>query len=164
MLLMYHLSVLRSDGASTADSLTEKQNEYPVLVIDSGSGFVESVRAALAKFAPNAPVTVTNPSFKPDGDFRVLVLSGSLAVDAPEWVRSFGGNRIVVQDEGKDIVWTDNAAQAAQSVQKLAEGEEIQKPDMGRSPWRVVIYVFAALFAMQLLFMLLALGISLVAR
>ena len=162
VLLMYHLRVLRSDGASTTDLLAEKQNVYPVLVIDSGSGFVESVRAALAKFAPNTPVTVTSPSVKPDGDFSVLVLSGSLAVDAPEWVRSFGGNRIVVQDAVKDIVWTDNAVQAAQSVQKLAEGEEIQKPDTGRSPWRIVIYVFAALFVMQLLFMLLALGISLI--
>jgi hypothetical protein len=68
----------------------------------------------------------------------------------------------VVQNESKDIVWTDDPAQAAQSVQKLAEGQNIQKQKVSRSPWVIVAYVFAALFALQLLFMLLALGISLV--
>ena len=163
ILLVYHLNILRLDGASVADALADHQHEYSVLVVDSGDGFVESIRAALAKFAPDTPVTVTSPPVKPEGEFSALVVSGSLAVDAPEWVRSFGGDRIVVQDEVKDIVWTDGAVQAAQSVQKLAEGEAIEKQKAGRSPWTVVIYVFAALFALQLLFILLALGISLVA-
>ena len=70
----------------------------------------------------------------------------------------------MVQNEAKDIVWTDDAVQAAQSVQKLAEGQEIQKQKTSRSPWTIVIYIFAALFAVQLLFMLFALGISLVVR
>jgi hypothetical protein len=164
VVLMYHLNVLRADGASTADSLADKQNEYSVLIVDSGNGFVESARAALMKFAPNAPVTVTSPLEQPDGSFRSLVLRGSLAVDAPDWIRSFRGSRIVIQDEAQDIVWVDDAVQAAQSVQMLAEGQEIQKQKTNRSPWTIAIYVFAALFAMQLLFMLLMLGISLVVR
>ncbi|HJS19688.1 MAG TPA: DUF5671 domain-containing protein [Anaerolineales bacterium] len=164
VVLGYHFNVLRADGASTADSLAERQNDYAVLVVDSGNGFVDSVKAALMRFAPHAPVTVTSPAAKPDGNFSALVLSGSLALDPPEWIRSFGGNRIVVQDEAKDLVWTDGAAQAAQSVQKLAEGEETQMQRKGRSPWMVVIYVFAALFALELLFLLLAFGISLIGR
>jgi len=164
VVLLYHLNVLRADGASTADSLAEKQNDYSVLVVDSGNGFVDSVKAALLKFAPNAPVVVTSPSEKPEGNFSAILLSGSLAVNAPEWIRSFNGNRIVVQNEAKDIVWTDDVVQAAQSVQQLAEGQEIQKQKTGRSPWTIAIYVFAALFMLQLLFMLLALGINLVIR
>jgi hypothetical protein len=164
VVLMYHLNVLRADGASTAGSLADKQNEYSVLVVDSGNGFVESARAALMKFAPNAPVTVTSPLEQPDGSFRSLVLRGSLAVDAPDWIRSFRGSRIVIQDEAQDIVWVDDAVQAAQSVQMLAEGQEIQKQKTSRSPWTIAIYVFAALFTVQLLFMLLMLGISLVVR
>lgn len=163
VVLMYHLSVLRTDGAFTAGSLADKQNEYSVLVIDTGDGFVESLRIALTKFAPNAPVTVASPSARPEGNFNALVLRGSLAVDAPEWIRSFGGDRIVVQDEARDIVWSDDAAQAAQAVQMLAEGEQIQRQKSGRSPWTVVVYVFAALFAIQLIFMLMAFGISLIA-
>ena len=70
----------------------------------------------------------------------------------------------MVQNETKDIVWADDAVQAAQSVQKLAEGQKIQKQKMSHSPWIIVAYIFAALFALQLLFVLLALGISLVVR
>jgi cytochrome b len=85
-------------------------------------------------------------------------------MNAPEWIRSFHGSRIVVQDDARDLVWTQSPAQAAQSLQQLAEGQEILKQKTGRSPWMIAVYVFAALFAVQLLFILLALGISLVAR
>jgi hypothetical protein len=160
--LLYHLRVLRADGASTADSLAERQKEFPLLVVDSGNGFVESIRAALAKHAPNTPVVVTTPSTKPDGTFSALVLSGSLAMDAPEWIRSFNGSRIVVRDDARDLIWTDDAVQAAQSIQKLAEGENIQRPKVGRSPWIILVYIFAALFGFILLMMLVSIGISLV--
>jgi hypothetical protein len=164
VVLMYHLNVLRADGASTADALVEKQTAYSVLVVDSGNGFVDSVKAALAKLGANVQVAVTNPEAEPEGNFNAILLNGDLAVNAPEWIRLFNGSRIVVQNEAKDIVWTDDAVQAAQSVQKLAEGQEIQKQKTSRSPWTIVVYIFAALFAVQLLFMLLALGISLVVR
>lgn len=169
VVLIYHLNVLRMDGASTADSLAEKQSTFSVLIVDSGDGFAESVKAALTKAGSRVQVTVTTPDIKPEGDFNSIVLSGSLAVDAPAWIKSFGGMtggavRIIVQNEAQNIVWSDDTAQAAQSVQQLAEGQEIRRQKMGRSPWKIVVYVFAALFGLQLLFMLLAFGISLVAR
>jgi hypothetical protein len=162
MVLIYHLNVLRADGAFTADSLAERQKEYPILIVDSGNGFVESVRPALAKSAPNAPVMVTDPATKPDVNFSAIVLSASLAVNAPEWIRSFNGSRIVVRDEAKNLVWTDDAVQAAQSIQKLAEGQEVQRQKIARSPWIVLVYIFAALFGFMLLMMLITFGISLV--
>ena len=164
VVLMYHLNVLRMDGVSTADSLSDKQSGYSVLVLDSGNGFVESVTAALMKLGSKVQVTVTNPDGKPEGNFNAILLDGSSAMDAPEWVRSFSGRRIVVQNEAKNIVWTDDAAQAAQSIQQLAEGQEINRPRIGRSAWTIVVYVFAALFMLQLLFLLLTFGISLVVR
>jgi hypothetical protein len=162
VVLVYHFNVLRQDGVATADSLVEKQSGYSVLVVDSGDGFVESVKTALLKLGSKVRVTVTNPDVKPDGEFDTILLNGALAVDAPEWVRSFNGNRIVVQNDAKDIVWSDDAAQAAQSVQQLAEGQQIRRQRIGRSPWIIVVYVFAALFLLQFLIMLLAFGISLV--
>ena len=63
-----------------------------------------------------------------------------------------------------DAVWLDDASQAAQFVQQLAEGQELRKQRISRSVWTIVVYVFAALFMLQLLFILLALGISLVVR
>ena len=163
VVLVYHLSVLRADGASTADSLAEKQSGFNVLIIDSGDGFAQSVKAALMKFAPKAPVTVTTASEKPEGDFNAVVLPGSLAATgAPEWIRSFDETRIIVQDDAKGLVWTDDAEQAAQSVQQLAEGQEIRMQKKGRSSWTYVVYVFAALFGLMLLLLLVSLGISLV--
>jgi hypothetical protein len=164
VVLVYHLNILRMDGVSTADLLAEKQSGYSVLIVDSENGFVESVKAALLKLGSQVRVAVTNPDAKPEGDFNAILLNGSLAVDAPEWIRSFSGSRIVVQNETKDILWTDDAVQAAQSVQQLAEGVEIHKQKTGRSTWTVVIYVFAAFSFLELLFLLLALGISLIAR
>lgn len=163
VVLVYHLNILRRDGEYTADALAEKQSGYSVLVVDSGNGFVESVKSALMKFAPKAPVTVTAASEKPQGDFHAMVLDGRLAVDAPEWIRSFNGSRIIVQDDAKDIVWTEDPEQAARSVQQLAEGQEIHKQKTGRSPWMFVVYLFAALFGLILLLILVSFGISLVA-
>jgi hypothetical protein len=162
IVLVYHLNVLRADGASTADALAQKQGDYSVLIVDSGDGFVGAVQAALAKLGSKVSVVISKPDIKPEGNFNSILLNGDLAVDAPEWIRSFEGSKVVVQIESKDIVWTEDALGAAQSVQKLAEGQQIQKQKTTRSPWTTVIYVFAALFALQLLFILLALGISLV--
>jgi len=59
-------------------------------------------------------------------------------------------------------VWADDAAQAGHLVQQLAEGGEIRRQKQRGSAWMVVVYIFAALFALQFLFVLLMLGISLV--
>jgi hypothetical protein len=162
VLLLYHLNVLRTDGASTADSLAERQRTFNVLVVDSGNGFVESVRAALVKFAPNAPVTVTTAGEMPQGRFDALILNGSLAVNAPEWIRSFNGSRIIIRDDSNSLVWTEDAAQAAQSVQQLAEGQEIHRQKTSRSPWTFVVYLFAALFGLILMVILISLAVALV--
>jgi hypothetical protein len=163
VVMVYHLNVLRADGASTADSLAEKQNEYSVLIVDSGNGFVESVKAALMKLGSNVQITVTPPSERPQGNFNALVLNGSVATDAPDWVRSFNGSRIIVQNEAQNIIWADGAAQAAQSVQQLAEGQEVRIQKPARSAWMYIVYIFAALFALELLFFLFAIGISSIA-
>jgi hypothetical protein len=44
----------------------------------------------------------------------------------------------------------------------LAEGQEVRMKKQSRSAWIYVVYVFAALFALELVFFLLAIGISLV--
>ncbi|HMB21467.1 MAG: DUF5671 domain-containing protein, partial [Chloroflexota bacterium] len=162
MVLIYHLNILRRDGASAADALAEKQSRYSILIVDAGDGFAESLKAALTKLGSKINLTVTPPDAKPEGDFNALLMNGSVAVDAPEWIRAFNGNRIVVQNEAKGIIWADDAAQAMQSVQQLAEGQEVRRQKPGRSAWSILVYVFAGLFLLQLLLLLLTLGISLV--
>jgi hypothetical protein len=161
--LVYHLNVLRRDGATISDKLIEKQSLFSVVVVDSGDGFVDAVKVALMKSESKVQVTVTTPAEKPEDGFSAIVLSGGLAAgDAPDWIRSFGGSRIIVQDEAQNLVWAEDAAQAAESVQRLAEGQQVRSQKQKRSAWIYVVYVFAALFALQLLFLLLVLGISLV--
>jgi hypothetical protein len=160
--LIYHLRILRADGASTAGVLAGKQNEFNVLLVDSGDGFVESVQTALMKSGSNVQVTVTAPAEKPQGNFGAVIIGGAAAMEAPEWIRSFNGSRIIVQNEAQNLVWAEDAAQAALSVEMLAEGQEVRTQKQSRSGWIYVVYVFAALFALEFLFLLISLGISLV--
>ncbi len=162
VVLVYHLNKLRADGASTADALVEKQAQFQVLVVDAGQGFAESVRAALAKAGAKVQVTVTTPDVQPEGAFQAVILGAGVEVNAPAWLRSIQGSRIIVQDDASPLVWADDAGQAAASVLSLAEGQAIQKKQMARPGWMVVVYIFAALFALQLLFFLFALGVALV--
>ncbi|HLA05935.1 MAG TPA: DUF5671 domain-containing protein [Anaerolineales bacterium] len=165
VVLVYHLYVLRRDGTSTAGQLAEKQSAFNVLILDSGEGFADSIKSTLGRLGSKMQITVTTPSEKPQGDFSAIVINGSLAAEgAPAWIRSFGGSRIIVQNEAENLVWADDSAQAGKFVQQLAEGEEIHKQKQSRSAWTYVVYVFAALFALQLLFFALAIGISLVTR
>ena len=39
-----------------------------------------------------------------------IVLGGVVAVEAPEWIRSFNGSRIIVQNEAQDLVWAEAGA------------------------------------------------------
>lgn len=172
LLLLYHLSALRKDGASRANVLTEKQSQFKVLVFDNDGKFGEGVKSAFAKRSPDVPVMVVNANddFPADLKADAVVLPGSLAVNTPEkveaWIRSFNGNRLIVSDDAAGVVWVNDAEQAADSAKMMAEGQEIRPRSSTRmnSVWTYVAYVFAALFACQLVFMLLMLGVSMVAN
>ncbi len=166
VVLVYHLLALQRDNATTAGVLSGKQAEFTTLVFDPGNGrFGEMMRTALAKQAPRLPVVIANATIKFAGDHqaKVVILPGSLAVDPPEtisgWLGQFNGNRLIVPDEAAGLVWTNDAGQAALVARQLAEGQEIRTHKRG-SAWMIVVYVFAALFALELLFSLLAMTIS----
>jgi len=128
------------------------------------------MRAALAEQSPNLPVTVVSAAQPVAKDVKAsaIVLPGSLAIDPPEslrtWLRAFNGKRLVVPDSAASdsaVVWTQDAQQAAQWARALAESQEFRPPSTRRtSALMVVAYIFAALFALQLLFVLLLLGIT----
>ena len=172
VLLTYHLSALRMDGVATADTLEEKQKEFKLVVLDDGSGFAESVKATFAKRAPKLPLTVVNVNDGISADMQAdaVVMSGSLAMNTPEkagaWIRSFNGIRLIVEDELAGVAWMNDSAQAADSAKAMAEGQRVRphasRAANGASAWTYIAYVFAALFALQLLFMLTMLGVSMV--
>ncbi len=162
VLLVYHLTTLRRDGRFAADALARKQSDYKVLVLDVGDGFADSVKAAMAKLAPNIALTVANEP--PQGQFNALILSGSSAMNAPDWIRTFNGKRVVVPNNAEGLIWAGGVSrqsvqQAAQAVRQLAEGQDVVQQASG-SGWRVVVYVAAALFGLQLLAGIVALIIT----
>lgn len=162
VLLVYHLSILRRDGVFAAEALAARRRQFPVLVLTAESPFGETVHAALTRHAPGIPVTIGSASEKPKGEFRAVILPGSLAVDAPAWMRSFRGSRIIVPEEAQGVFWAGGVSrqavtQAVQIVRQLAEGQEVRQSVSGAPGWMVVVYILATLFALQLLFMLLAL-------
>jgi uncharacterized protein DUF5671 len=162
ILLLYHLSILRRDGQATAQALTKKHSGFKVLIADAGDELAGAIKAALAKVAPNIPVTLA--ASKPEGQFNALVLSGSLAVNTPEWLRSFSGARIVIPDEAPGLLWAggvseQGALQAAQLVRQLAEGQAVRQKPVS-SGWMALLYVAAGLFGLELLIGLTALVVS----
>ncbi len=153
ILLIYHLLVMRRDGRWAAAALAAKQVAFKVLVVDSGTGFGDSIRAAMAKVAPNVPVTVT--ARQPRGKFEALVVSGSQALNGPLWIRSFKGTRIIVPEESDGTIWAGGvsvnpAQRAALAVRQLAEGQGVRQRAAG-SGWMIVVYVAAALFGLEFL-------------
>lgn len=171
VLLVYHLLALRADGTARADVLVEKQSKYHVAVFDVDGKFGNAVKAVFARRAPQVPLTVVDANADVPTDLNVdaVILLGSLAVNTPEkveaWLRSFRGSRLIVSDEAAGVFWMSDFEQAADSAKSLAEGQDLRPQSSKRttSIWTYVAYVFAALFACQLLFMLLMLGVSMVA-
>lgn len=171
VLLLYHLSALRKDGATRADALEAKQRDFKLLVLDNSDGrFGESVKTAFAKRAPKVPVIVVNVKDGIPADIKAdaVILPGSLAVNTPNnvsaWINSFNGSRLIVPDEAAGIHWLNDFGQAAESVKAIAEGQKLrpQSATKNTSVWTTVAYVLAALFALQLVFIVLMLGVSLV--
>ncbi len=167
VVLIYHLLALRRDNLSAADALAAKQAGFAVLVLDSGAGkFGEGMKAAIQKQSAQIPVTALKAGEPiPEGmKVNALVMPGSLAVDAPSalgmWLHSYNGTRLIVPDEAAGLVWSRDMGQAALSVRQMAEGQKIRPPKKSGSAWMIVVYIFAALFALQTLFMLFALVIS----
>lgn len=171
VVLVYHLLALRKDGAEQLELLEEKQSEFSVIVFDHNGTFGESVKTAFAKHAPKVPVTIVNANEAISNDVKAnaVVLPGSLAVNTPAnveaWISSFNGSKLIVSDEAAGIYWMNDLGQLAQSAQALAEGEDIRPQSSARTTpvWMYVAYVFAALFACQLLVGLLFFGVSMVA-
>jgi len=171
VLLLYHLSALRKDGAARADALEEKQQDFKLVVLDNSDGkFGESVRAAFMKRAPKIALTVVNikDGIPAEMGADAVILPGSLALDtsqnAEAWIRSFNGIRLIVPDDAAGVYWLNDYGQAAESARALAEGQKIRPQSSAKntSAWTYVAYVLAALFACQLLIMLLSLGVSMV--
>jgi hypothetical protein len=167
VLLVYHLNSMRRDSALTDRSLEERQQAFPVLLIDPGNeALVQAVKAAMQKHAPDVPLVV-----KPVSDSaaieeaRAVILPASLALKPPEslrqWLQDFGGEKIVLTEAVPGwVVSALTPEQAARSARQAAEGEEVRLSRPSPA-WNVLQTIAVVIVGIQLLFFLFAIGISL---
>jgi hypothetical protein len=149
------------------------------------TGFASAVVDALHRQAPSLPVAV-HPAAQgaPDPTLsaaRAVILTAELAARPSEalrlWLQAYDGARIVIPTTTPELTpvshwyWVfggagslaSRANQAARIVRHLAEGEQ-ERASRQSAPWAIAVYVFAALFALELIAGLLALGASLILR
>ena len=171
---VYHGVMLAGDGKLASEALAEKHAAFPVLVFDPGDGsFGQAIQAALHKQTPRLPV-VLQPISQPvakEATPRAIILPSDLALEPPEslrkWLGKYNGSRLMVPRTTQSWFYTGGvrplpaaAAQAAQAVRQLAEGQEVRQ-QTGTSGWMVAVYIVAGLFGLEILLGLVSLGISL---
>ncbi len=187
LLGVYHGLTLRRDGRMATHALNSRHALFPVLIFDPGDGdsFAQAILAALQKQTPRLPAAI-QPLAQPIkkealAAVKAVILPGDLALNPPEalrlWLRDFNGSRIVVPRARRDNeyvlsgaeawIWTGGAGrslqaaagQAAQAIRQLAEGQEVRQ-QTGPSGWMIFVCVIAALFGLQILFMLFGMAAS----
>jgi hypothetical protein len=172
VVLAYHLVVLRGDGARTADTLTARHADFPVLVFAPDEAFSLAVSEAILKRTPDMPITIQPLDqlilFDDSVEARAAVLPAAAALQPHEslrlWLEAFEGAKVVIPGQVGGWVWSgqfsrplaSHADQAALALRQLAEGEALQ-PTVPSSPWMIVLYVLAAFVGLQVLFFLFAL-------
>lgn len=165
VLLVYHLRCLQGDGQRATATLEARQREFSVVLFDPGDqAFVESMHKALAKHAPGVPVVVESPDQRVDGDVGAVLLPATLAVNPPDrlrlWLKKFGGSKVLVTGESPGWVLTGlSPEQAAVSVRQLAEGEPVELKKASPA-WEVAKIIAVVILGLQIIFFLLAIGIS----
>jgi hypothetical protein len=158
---------MRQDIARTGQTLDERQRGFPVLLVDSGDEvFIKSIKAAMLSHAPNVPLIIKPLSESMDTpDAKAIILPASLALNPPEglekWLKDFSGEKIVVAEAVPGwILIALTPEQTAQSARQAAEGEVVRlaRPS---AVWSVVQIIAVIIVGVQLLFVLFAIGVSL---
>ncbi len=161
-----------------AHALAARHALFPALIFDSGDGtFAQAVLMAIQKQTPRLPAAAQSISQPiPEealATVKAVILPADLALNSPEalrlWLGDFNGSKLIVQRAApsrcyaQGWVWVGGAQadvnQAALTLRQLAEGQEVRQ----RAPasgWMVAVYIIAALFCLQVLFMLFSFGLS----
>jgi hypothetical protein len=164
--LRYHFSVLRVDGREVRQTLGERKENFPVLVLQVGeSNFGSQVVEAIQRKMPSIPVALHHlDQVSLDESMleaRVIVMQSSLAVNPPDALQSylaeFSGKYIVVPEPTEDWIWvgapTRNQQQLVRetvtTVLQLSENQTI-RATANTSPWSIAAYILASIFIFQL--------------
>ena len=176
-LFFYHWLILRSDGRLAQRALSRQHAQYPVLVLanDEDKFAVELIQT-LQSQVPGLPVAF-HPASQgtPDETLsaaRAVILPSELAARPSEairiWLQGFTGQRLVLPTPIAGWLWIGSSRsisaltrKTAQVVRQLAEEQEIAQ-ERDTSAFTILIYIFAGLFAIELVILALSLVVSLI--
>lgn len=173
-LLLYHSLSLRRDGARSGQQLAARRKAFNTLVISGGqTDFGARLANALQRQSADLTLTLLGAEENLPQDsarFGAVALPAELALDPSpalkDWLAAYPGPRLIVPPLGGNWLWAGDFPRqaernAAQILCQLADGESVRPAAAGNSAWTAVIYLFAALFGLQILFGALMLIISL---
>lgn len=180
LLLVYHGWALRQDGKLAHQALASQHAAFPVLILQGADeSFALEVTNLLQRKLPRLPVAVhpVATGIPPDefSGAKAVVIPSDLALNPPEalrlWLNGYDGRRIVVPQEDATWHWLGMPARSQRelaeetifALRQMAEGQVV-RPAPTSNPWMIIGYILAGLFGLQLLFVLISLGVSLVAR
>ena len=172
--LAYHVSVLRGDGRLAEQTLTERHQRFPV----DGS-FGREISDAMRRLAPHIPISVLAlADGLPEGgmpEVKAVILPATLATRPPEalraWLADFGGQRLITPAAEPGWQWVgttartgrEQAQQTVQALRQMAEGQPVRIAPPA-STWAIVGYVLGGLFALEMVFVLVAIIASSLSR
>ena len=178
--LVYHLRVLRKDGSAAQKALSERHAAFAtVLLAGSSESVIQKLEKDLKTQLPHLPVRVVtvndNPEIINDGVTAAVVLPTELFINLPEKFRQaldgFKGELVLLPLPESEHTWVglpersqqDTLKEATRVLRLLAEGQTV-KTGMPNNSWVIAGYIFGALFAVELLFVLGSLLVSLISN
>jgi hypothetical protein len=171
LLLYYHLTTLRGDGAARADTLAARQAKFHVLVLDGSGEIGAAVQAAFVHRQLNFSLEIAptdNPEPKITPDLAIISSTQALAPSESlhQWLNQFTGVVIISTSQAAREIWTESPEQAVETARAIFEGkpQDVQRSSRKTSTWTYIAYVCAILFGIQLLFMLVMIGLSMIFR
>jgi hypothetical protein len=87
-------------------------------------------------------------------------------------MENFRGQRLAIPMSAQGWLWQGTPQQAAQhdmardiaqSIRRLAEGQQLRNPGIS-TPWKIIVYSMAGLFSLELLITVFSLVMSLIIR
>lgn len=169
--LIYHFLALRGDGKVAQIALSNQHAAFPVgIFTDVQRDDFDAILKNLQRTAPNIPVVILPLESINSTDlnsYKAIVFPVNLVINSREALQNklqeFTGKRLIIPEEKEGWIWQgiirhgklDSAKETARIIRYLAEGQTIQ-PAPSNNPWVIIGYVFGGIFALQALFILIA--------
>lgn len=167
LLLVYHLRQIRQETAWSEKVQRSRFAAFRVLLLAEEDSFATSIERALEQAVPGVQLVRLSPSSPSPAQGDVLIYPLGLQ-PLPEWVSTFPATHLMIPSAAENRFWVGFLMQrwpeqVAKMVRRMALGEALRQPIQSPTVWTVLGYLFAVLFALQLLGVLFGIALALIA-